>query len=69
MIRKILMLFPKYKDNLISTPLSQTDGIYYKKEKGMIPKIVEVNFKERKEFKEMNFSGELTLISNDGKGV
>lgn len=48
-----LVVFPENKDNLIKTPLSEEFGIYYKPEKGLLTEIVEKNFKERKQFKEL----------------
>jgi DNA polymerase elongation subunit (family B) len=41
--------------NLIRTPIN---GVYYKRQKGILPEIVETIFKERKMFKEMMFTEE-----------
>ena len=49
-----LVLNPGFKEGLIKTVLSESDGIYYRKDIiGVIPRIIDINFKERKEFKEL----------------
>ena len=49
-----LMMHPSNKEGLIRTVISDSDGVYYRKDKkGIIPRIIELNFKERKEFKEL----------------
>lgn len=53
-----LVVNPTNTTNLIKTPLSETHGIYYKKEIGVIPKIIDVNFQERKRFKELKKEAE-----------
>ena len=52
--KSTLSMHPKNKEGLIKTVISDSDGVYYRKDKkGIIPRIVERNFKERKEFKEL----------------
>lgn len=48
-----LVMHPIDTTGLIKTPLSDEFGIYYKSQKGLLTEIVEKNFKERKQFKEL----------------
>lgn len=48
-----LVLNPNNIEGLIKTPLSEEYGIYYKKEKGIFPILLEKNTKERNEFKNL----------------
>ncbi len=48
-----LVLYPSNPSEYIKTPLSEEMGIYYKKQKGVFPILLEVNTKKRNEFKEL----------------
>lgn len=53
-----LVLNPKNIEGLIKTPLSESHGIYYTREKGILPTFISKNKVERKHFKELKKQAE-----------